>query len=100
MLADEDKEVRRRAINKILTLKGYAAARQDIEIEDYDFKVGIVKDDEEDTEDNGESYNPPTNKNVRICKKPKINFESNKLSQNDAIITVANNSSHFTKIRR
>ena len=76
MVADEDEEVRRIAINKILSLKGYGATNEDTE--DEDFEGGIINEnDDEEEEDSDENDNyPPMNKDVRFFRKLKINFKA------------------------
>ena len=73
MLADEDEEVRRKAVNKVLHLKGL--------IEDYhgekdDFVGGTVESDDDNEANVSENDYPSMNKDVRVFLKPKINFKA------------------------
>ncbi|KAL7636733.1 UNVERIFIED_CONTAM: hypothetical protein RMT77_012487 [Armadillidium vulgare] len=73
MLADEDEEVRRKAVNKVLHLKGL--------IEDYhgekdDFVGGTVESDDDNEANVSENDYPSMNKDVRVFLKQKINFKA------------------------
>ena len=73
MLADEEEEVRVRAVNKLLNIKGL---NEIFTCED-SFKGGVVESESEDepAEDDETKY-PPMNKGVRTFLKPKINFNA------------------------
>ncbi|KAB7505002.1 hypothetical protein Anas_12575, partial [Armadillidium nasatum] len=73
MLADEEEEVRVRAVNKLLNIKGL---NEIFTCED-SFEGGVVESESEDepAEDDETKY-PPMNKGVRTFLKPKINFNA------------------------
>jgi hypothetical protein len=73
MLADEDEQVRRKAVNKILCIKGIISS---FDFEEDDFAEGIVESDDENETCDNESEYPYMNKDVRIFLKPNINFKA------------------------
>ena len=73
MLANEDEEVRRKAVNKVLHLKGFI---EDFHGEEDDFVEGTVESDDDNEANLSESDYPSMNKDVIVFLKPKINFKA------------------------
>ena len=72
MLANEDEEVRRKAVNKVLNLKDLI---EDLHGED-NFVGGMAESDDDNEADVRESNYPSMNEDVRVFLKPKINFKA------------------------
>src|SRR5215469_13744350 len=73
MLADEDEEVRRKAVNKFLNLKGL---EEDFHGKDDDFVEGTVESDDDNEVDVSENDYPSMNEDVRVFLKSNINFKA------------------------
>src|SRR5215469_5865068 len=73
MLPDEDEEVRRKAVNKFLNLKGL---KEDFHGEEDNFVGGTVESDDDNEADVSASDYPSMNEYVRVFLKPNINFKA------------------------